>query len=69
MLRAAWRNVPSPPTDTARWEKRSIAEEIPVWDPDICIDCGRCALVCPHAAIRIAYVDEQLVKEGNGVTP
>ncbi|HLE38775.1 MAG TPA: pyruvate:ferredoxin (flavodoxin) oxidoreductase [Acidimicrobiia bacterium] len=46
------------PTDTARWEKRSIAEEIPVWDPDICIDCGRCALVCPHAAIRIAYVDE-----------
>lgn len=41
------------PTDTARWEKRSIAAEIPVWDPAVCIDCGRCALVCPHAAIRM----------------
>jgi pyruvate-ferredoxin/flavodoxin oxidoreductase len=40
------------PTGTALWEKRSIAQEIPIWDPDICIDCGRCALVCPHAAIR-----------------
>jgi pyruvate-ferredoxin/flavodoxin oxidoreductase len=46
------------PTGTARFEKRSIADEIPIWDPDICIDCGRCALVCPHAAIRIKYVDE-----------
>jgi len=41
------------PTDTARWEKRSIAQEIPVWDPAICIDCAKCALVCPHAAIRM----------------
>jgi pyruvate-ferredoxin/flavodoxin oxidoreductase len=41
------------PTGTTRWEKRSIAEEIPVWDPDICIDCGKCAIVCPHAAIQI----------------
>ena len=39
------------PTDTTRWEKRSIAREIPVWDPSICIDCAKCALVCPHAAI------------------
>jgi pyruvate-ferredoxin/flavodoxin oxidoreductase len=45
------------PTDTAQWEKRSIAEEIPIWDPDICIDCGRCALVCPHAAIRMKVYD------------
>jgi pyruvate-ferredoxin/flavodoxin oxidoreductase len=41
------------PTGTARWEKRSIAHEIPIWDPEICIDCAKCALVCPHAAIRM----------------
>ncbi|MFB3738842.1 MAG: pyruvate:ferredoxin (flavodoxin) oxidoreductase, partial [Candidatus Velamenicoccus archaeovorus] len=41
------------PTGTARWEKRSIAHEIPIWDPSICIDCAKCALVCPHAAIRM----------------
>jgi len=41
------------PLGTARYEKRSIAEEIPVWDPEICIDCAKCALVCPHAAIRM----------------
>ena len=40
------------PTDTARWEKRNIALDIPVWDPDVCIQCNKCALVCPHAAIR-----------------
>ncbi len=41
------------PTGTARVEKRSLAAEIPIWDPEICIDCARCALVCPHAAIRM----------------
>ncbi len=41
------------PMGTAKWEKRSIADEIPIWDPEICIDCARCALVCPHAAIRM----------------
>jgi pyruvate-ferredoxin/flavodoxin oxidoreductase len=40
------------PMGTSRWEKRSIAAEIPVWDPGICIQCNKCALVCPHAAIR-----------------
>ena len=37
---------------TARWEKRTIADGSPVWDPDVCIQCNKCAMVCPHAAIR-----------------
>jgi pyruvate-ferredoxin/flavodoxin oxidoreductase len=40
------------PVGTAKWEKRNIALEIPVWDSKICIQCNQCALVCPHAAIR-----------------
>ena len=40
------------PMGTTQWEKRNIAEEIPLWDPEICIQCNKCALVCPHAAIR-----------------
>ena len=40
------------PTGTAQWEKRNIALEIPVWDEDLCIQCGKCALVCPHSVIR-----------------
>ena len=41
------------PTGTARYEKRGLASELPVWDKDLCIDCARCALVCPHAAIQL----------------
>jgi len=40
------------PLGTSRWEKRNIATEIPAWDPSICIQCNKCAFVCPHAAIR-----------------
>lgn len=40
------------PSGTAKWEKRNIALEIPQWDPELCIQCGKCFLVCPHAAIR-----------------
>lgn len=40
------------PTATAQWEKRAIAEQVPVWEPDLCIQCGKCVLVCPHAVIR-----------------
>ncbi len=47
------------PTNTARWEKRNIAAEIPVWDTQVCIQCGKCAMVCPHSVIRIKVYDEQ----------
>jgi pyruvate-ferredoxin/flavodoxin oxidoreductase len=40
------------PVGTARWEKRNIAQEVPVWEPDLCIECGKCVMVCPHATIR-----------------
>jgi pyruvate-ferredoxin/flavodoxin oxidoreductase len=49
------------PTATARFEKRGLADALPIWDPALCIDCGKCALVCPHAAIRMAvYPPEAL---------
>lgn len=40
------------PSATTRWEKRNVGLEIPVWDPEVCIQCGKCSMVCPHAAIR-----------------
>ncbi|OGU14088.1 MAG: pyruvate:ferredoxin (flavodoxin) oxidoreductase [Ignavibacteria bacterium RIFOXYC2_FULL_35_21] len=50
------------PTATTQWEKRNIALEIPVWDEHICIQCGKCPMVCPHASIRIKVFDpEELV--------
>ncbi|MEA5579216.1 pyruvate:ferredoxin (flavodoxin) oxidoreductase [Anabaena sp. UHCC 0451] len=49
------------PTGTSKWEKRNIALEIPVWDPDVCIQCGKCVMVCPHSVIRgKVYEPEQL---------
>jgi len=45
------------PTGTTRWEKRNIALEIPVWEPEICIQCGKCVFVCPHAVIREKVYD------------
>jgi len=45
------------PTGTTKYEKRSIAQDIPIWDKDVCIQCGLCSLVCPHAAIRMKAYD------------
>ncbi|MFA6469188.1 MAG: pyruvate:ferredoxin (flavodoxin) oxidoreductase [Bacteroidota bacterium] len=49
------------PVGTTMWEKRNIATEIPTWDSEWCIQCGKCALVCPHASIRIKVYDNGLV--------
>jgi pyruvate-ferredoxin/flavodoxin oxidoreductase len=51
------------PTGTAAFEKRAIAQEIPIWDPSICIDCGKCAIVCPHAAIRLKVFTPEAVAD------
>jgi pyruvate-ferredoxin/flavodoxin oxidoreductase len=49
------------PTGTTRWEKRNLAIEIPVWDEAVCIQCGKCVLVCPHAVIRSKVYEESVL--------
>jgi pyruvate-ferredoxin/flavodoxin oxidoreductase len=50
------------PTGTSKWEKRNIAQSIPVWDADVCVQCGKCVMACPHAVIRAkAYEPDRLV--------
>ncbi|GIL18425.1 MAG: pyruvate-flavodoxin oxidoreductase [Oligoflexia bacterium] len=50
------------PTGTTQYEKRNIAQFVPVWDPQICIQCNKCALVCPHATIRAALYEPEALK-------
>jgi pyruvate-ferredoxin/flavodoxin oxidoreductase len=50
------------PTGTTQWEKRNISLEIPEWDPDLCIQCGKCVFVCPHAVIREKVFDPALLE-------
>jgi pyruvate-ferredoxin/flavodoxin oxidoreductase len=50
------------PTGTSRLEKRNLAQEVPVWEPDICIQCGKCVLVCPHAVIRSKVYQPSLLE-------
>jgi pyruvate-ferredoxin/flavodoxin oxidoreductase len=45
------------PSGTSAWEKRNIADEVPVWDTDLCIQCGQCAIACPHSVIRARFYD------------
>jgi len=54
------------PAGTTRYEKRNIALEIPVWDPEVCIQCNQCAFACPHATIRVKVYD---AKYANGGAP
>ncbi len=51
------------PTGTAQWEKRNIALEIPVWDENTCIQCGKCVLVCPHSVIRAKVYEEKYLAD------
>ncbi len=51
------------PSATTRWEKRNLALEVPVWEEDICIQCGKCVLVCPHAVIRGKVFDPKYLED------
>jgi len=51
------------PPGTTKWERSNIGQEVPVWYPDLCIQCGKCAVVCPHACIRIKTYDAKYLKD------
>lgn len=51
------------PTGTTQWEKRNIAQDIPIWQSDVCIQCGNCSAVCPHAAIRAKFYAKNLLDQ------
>ncbi|TAN48981.1 MAG: pyruvate:ferredoxin (flavodoxin) oxidoreductase [Methylococcaceae bacterium] len=51
------------PSGTTQWEKRNISSYVPVWEPDICIQCGNCSFVCPHSVIRSKFYPESLLKD------
>ena len=51
------------PVATAQWEKRNIAQDVPVWEPDLCIQCGKCMMVCPHSTIRAKVCDKSAIAD------
>jgi pyruvate-ferredoxin/flavodoxin oxidoreductase len=51
------------PSGTARWEKRNIADIIPKWEPEVCIQCGNCSFVCPHSVIRARFYHEDTLQK------
>lgn len=54
------------PVATTKWEKRNIADSVPVWDADLCSQCGKCFLICPHAAIRCKVYDKTMLETAPG---
>ena len=53
------------PLGTTKYEKRNVAERIPVWDPESCIQCGKCSVVCPHGVIRMKMYDPELLDKAS----
>ncbi len=51
------------PSGTSKWEKRNIAQRIPIWESEDCIQCGNCSMICPHAAIRAKFYDKSLLDD------
>ncbi|HEX2684707.1 MAG TPA: pyruvate:ferredoxin (flavodoxin) oxidoreductase, partial [Ferruginibacter sp.] len=51
------------PSGTTKWEKRNISDQVPVWEPDLCIQCGNCSFVCPHSVIRAKFYNEGFLKK------
>jgi len=55
------------PTGTTKWEKRNISQFVPVWEPDICIQCGNCSFVCPHSVIRAKFYHQSQLDQARKV--
>ena len=53
------------PSSTAKWEKRNISDFVPLWEPDVCIQCGNCSFVCPHSVIRAKFFNENILENAN----
>ncbi|MCB9055500.1 MAG: pyruvate:ferredoxin (flavodoxin) oxidoreductase [Chitinophagales bacterium] len=54
------------PSGTTQWEKRNISDLVPIWEPDVCIQCGNCAYVCPHSVIRAKFYHKDNLKKAPG---
>ncbi len=53
------------PSSTAKWEKRNIADFVPLWQPQVCIQCGNCSFVCPHSVIRAKFFHESILENAD----